>query len=510
MGKVPYLRKLFNKHVFLIPFIALLIVLSINLNKPFIGHHDFMGVFEGMKARNYLKYGFWQLKFGQITGNFNGTVKYSSLDTHYLPLLPVLISLSFVIFGVVEWAERLIPALFSILGILAFLAVVERIWDRRIALISSIFYIFNPMFIYFGSLPAPDIPVLAMYLISFYFYLRWSLENKNWTFFLFCLSLFVGGLFSWTIVYIVPLLILHSAITGKLRLKLVIPCVVVFMTLSLQLIHSYILTGSFLTKDTLETLKSRLVEANFSFGGVQFTLYNYARLEISRLQAFFTRIALILSIICVISNLNLRFDRKKASLLFFLGVGIAHPLIFSRYVFVHDFLNFYLLPFISLSAALGLMILSHFLSRIGLNQKLIFFAVLTIVLVFAVERMKFTKALLATDFEKAGRNMGIILNSLQKSQSEAAIASPLFVSDYGIFISFYSNYPAAIISEESLVNGPQIQKFNYIITVDKYIENKVIYKQLIQKYSNEKIDNVTIFCIREQHCLPFSTQGFRI
>ncbi len=164
-----YASSVFNRHIFLIPLIASLIVLSINLNKPFIGHHDFMGAFEGMKARNYLKYGFWQLKFGQITRNFNGSVKYSSLDTHYLPLLPVLISLSFAIFGVVEWAERLIPALFSILGILAFLAVVERIWGRRTALISSIFYIFNPMFIYFGSLPAPDIPVLAMYLISFYF-----------------------------------------------------------------------------------------------------------------------------------------------------------------------------------------------------------------------------------------------------------------------------------------------------------------------------------------------------
>ena len=479
--------KLIEKYIFIVILLLALLILSININKPFIGHHDFMSAFEGMQARNYLKYGLWKLKFGAVSNHVQGPVEeLRSFTTSYLPFLSILISVSFSIFGIVEWAERLVPALFTSVGALAFFLICQKLWNQKVALMASIFYILNPMFIYFGKLPAPDLPVLSMMLISFYLYTLWLEREQKLFFFLLNFSLFIGGMFGWTIIYFGPLLILHSLIVGKFQIKLLIPTLITLLTIFLQLFHSFILTGTFLTAGQISLIKFRFIEKNFIFGGIQFTLTNYIKQEISWLQAYFTRVILILSSINIFFNLNKRFSLQKASLLFFLGLGVAHPIVFSRYVFVHDFLNVYLLPFLAISAALGLLIITGVTKKLGVNRMLIFTLLVIILATFVFERIKFTKALLNTEMNKPGKEVAMILNELQRKDNEAVIVSIRFKTFYEVFANYYSNYSYAVTSEESLTNELKINKYKYVIMIDEDIADREFYNSLIKKYMHDK------------------------
>src|SRR3990167_10393848 len=82
-------------------------LLLVDINKPFWGHHDWNSAVYSNIARNYVRYGYLATKLGQVTNvDFQSPDSFSYI-THYPPLLPILISFSFRIFGQIEAAARL-------------------------------------------------------------------------------------------------------------------------------------------------------------------------------------------------------------------------------------------------------------------------------------------------------------------------------------------------------------------------------------------------------------------
>src|SRR3989338_8045988 len=100
------------------------IVLSININKPFIGHHDWNGAFLGVQAREYLNL-FTSLFNAQNDLSF-GQIFFS----HYTPLMPLLFSISVAIFGESEFSLRLVPSFFSILMIIFIYKIFHEIFYK--------------------------------------------------------------------------------------------------------------------------------------------------------------------------------------------------------------------------------------------------------------------------------------------------------------------------------------------------------------------------------------------
>ena len=84
------------------------VLLSININKPFIGHHDWNGAFWGVQARYYLSF------FGSLLSIQNNVSFGGIFFSHYTPLLPALFSISVAIFGERELSLRLVPLIFSV------------------------------------------------------------------------------------------------------------------------------------------------------------------------------------------------------------------------------------------------------------------------------------------------------------------------------------------------------------------------------------------------------------
>ena len=70
-------------------------LLLVNIDKPFWGHHDWNSAVYSNIARNYIRYGYLETKFGQVTNADLQDKKSFSYITHYPPLLPILINFSF-------------------------------------------------------------------------------------------------------------------------------------------------------------------------------------------------------------------------------------------------------------------------------------------------------------------------------------------------------------------------------------------------------------------------------
>lgn len=487
-----------NLGLIAVSFLAIFI-LSLNLNKPFIGHHDFTNAFDGTIAKNYLKYGILNIKFGQISSLISTDIlNPANFYTHYPPLLTLLVAFSFGIFGVVEWAERLVPAIFSLIGVISLYLICQKVWNRRIAFFGALFYILNPMFIYFGSMAVPDPPALGLSLLGFYLYLKW-LDDKqdNKIFFWLCLAFIIRALLSWTIFYFGILLILHSLIVKKFEYKLFLPTLIIFFGVILQLIHAYFLTGSLVGGGIIQALNDRLNGQNLSFGGLDFSLKNYLRQEISWIGAYFTKTMLVLSFLGVLAFFKKNNRIQNATLLMFFLFGALHIAIFSKYIFVHDFLNIYLLPFLAIAAALGLDKIYQLLSYIKISKFVKYIVIATILVFFSLEKISFTKALLATDMNKPGLVVANILNSLQTDPNQVVILSPRFSSFYGVFANYYSNYPFTTSDEQTLIKTSSFNKYKYIITIDQDIQDKSFYDNLIQKFKSQKIDDLTIIFTNE-------------
>lgn len=481
------------KNLILVIFlVSALAVLSININKPFVGQHDFMGAFEGSIAKNFLVYGPFRIKFAQVAGPILNVDNIQSFHLSYLPLLPIIMALSYKLFGVSEAAARLVPIIFSVIGVYFFFKILDRVWNEMVAIMGTFFYIFNPMFIYYGKLTTTEPPIISCSLAAFYFYLKWleKKDKKNLVYIL--IWILIGGLIGWPIMYIGPLILLHSFLIGEFALELLLPTILAIFTVLLLFLYSFILTGSFLTPSIMDTLRFRLTDSSLSFGGLDFNFKSYLRQEISWIQAYFTRTLLAFSVIGVIANLRRRFDFKRVTLLVFFIFGISHLLIFSRYVFIHDFMNFFLLPFLALSGALGLDFLVRFFKEKKINWFIIYGGVVIAFLIFLLERINFSQALLNTKMNDQGQMMGDILNRLQTKPNQVVIASPRFNSFFGPFTSYYSNYAVSYSTDKDLEKKGSYKNFKYVVTFDEDITDKNFYDQLVGTYPSQRSGEMTI------------------
>src|SRR3989344_1463448 len=331
--------KWFTKYLIFIPVVIAILIYSINFSKPFIGHHDFVPTFNANIAKNYLIHGYLNLKLGQAPSWIRGDVKdYKSFYTHYPPLFPILVSFSFLIFGVSEGSVRIISSLFGILGVISIYLICQKLWGLRVALIGSLFYVLTPMSIYFGNLGGIDPVIIHLSLFGFYFYLKWLETANRKDFLVLLLIILIGGLIGWQINYIACLIVLHSLILKRFKPKILLTIASSLGATLLLFVHAFILTGTFLDGELLGSLNSRLADSKLSFGGTDFTYWNYLKQEFGLIQVFYTRVILIFSSIYFIANLNFKVNLEKTTVLVLLLFGLSHPILFSKYVFVHDYL----------------------------------------------------------------------------------------------------------------------------------------------------------------------------
>ncbi|MFH0943325.1 MAG: hypothetical protein V1810_04080 [Candidatus Beckwithbacteria bacterium] len=406
------------------------IVLTHNLNKPFYGHHDWNGVYYGNIAKNYLNLGFLKTKLGQVT-NFKPLVNESlNYYTHYPPLFPILLALTYRLLGQTDLVARLLPVSLTLAAFTFMYLISLHLTRSKLASFASGLVMLAPMIRYFAKMPSQEALIIFLSCLSVYCYLT----NRKLIFYL---SVLANGLSGWAGYFLYPLLFF---LNRRLAIK---ACFLLLATFTLHLLHTYLLTGSLVGGGLVDALLLRLglfpalnrVEPELPG---QFSLIAYIIKQARILTIYYTLALLSLSsfnLLFILRSIikKIKLTSLESILLVFLFWGLSYPLIFSNVVFVHEYFNLFLWPFLALS-------LTALINRFSQHQ--VFTAITLVILAFLLfwERNQFYLGLNQSAGFKPGYELGTyIQQTTLPGETSTVVKSKDFIESQNLFIEFYGD-----------------------------------------------------------------------
>jgi hypothetical protein len=344
------------KRLLLLLTIAAAVVRSRGIDRPWShgDHNGWGGAFYSNIARNYVRYGYLDTRFGPVISTGNIPPEDRRYYLTHPPLIGLSVSLAFRVFGEREWAARLVPLLFSLGSIPLVYAVGAKLLSREAALGAACLSAFLPLETLYGAHVDPQGPAVtffALLLVLAYLERRPGLA---------ALALVLGAGFDWPIHYLSGILALHAwFLRPELRR----------WTLGL-VSGSFLLAASFLLYGRIVAPHpdKQYLEAT---PGDSFLFWSGVRVPPGRIPGrpirpptvgeWLVRMGAHLNSLYTLPLLALSafgafFAARGASseLRLLLLWGFAHILLFPLGAFVHDYWSMYLGPGVALAGAYGL------------------------------------------------------------------------------------------------------------------------------------------------------------
>lgn len=327
--------------------IYLLIILSLifaiyPINQPPVESFTELAVWSGLSAKNFIKYGFFQLKFLPFIGPVTNINNPGNPYLNHPPLFFWLITLGVWLSNSNYWGLRIIP-LVSSLGSLLVLFKTIRLINKKLSLVTLVFFVSIPMYFIYATFPFYGNVLLFFTLFAYYFAVKFTATRSHLYLLLILLFLFLASFTDY------PGLFAASGIAvffflEKVEKKYILSLLagpILSLLLWFLLIRFFkpggftnLRTG-FLTWNLLPNLNS---------------LSSFFIVLFKRLIAYFAPIYLFLFLIFI-----RRFQRKKTfylalSLLIF---GLLNIVVFPSGAIFHPDTFYFLLPGFALSASLG-------------------------------------------------------------------------------------------------------------------------------------------------------------
>ncbi|MCR4324898.1 MAG: glycosyltransferase family 39 protein [Candidatus Curtissbacteria bacterium] len=490
-------RFLSQNYLLIVILVSASIVLSLNINKPFWGHHDWNGAWYSNFARNFLRYGLIETKFGSVMNT--GVVSPDGFHffTHYPPLLPILLFLSFSTFGIHEWSARLVPLIFTLATIVAIYAIGNIFFNKRIAILAALFSTVMPIVIYFGKMPVQETLVIAPVLLSVIAYFKFFEKPNRKNSLILVSALVFSHLINWPAYYVTPLFSAHWILFSKNKSKKF--TFLLFLAISLMMFGVHMLHTAWLTRDLIgggliDVLKFRL---NIGEQLMGYSHTKFLELQARWITVYFTRPILFFSAIALIwifINLIKRRFPKKTQILLMLGIfGVTHNLVFRNMAFIHDYMIIYLWPFLALSASFGFFIL---VERLKIPRNVVPLLIVLVLTLCIQERFDFTKALILSNGFVEGVEVGKLVNSNTKEGEQTLILSESFKENYEVFINYYSDrrIDYYLPSDENLLQARLSQQdYKLMVAMPQRDTNEATLKFLQRSHKQTKIDNYLLF-----------------
>jgi len=483
------------------------LLLSYNLDKPFIGHHDWNGVFFGNIVKNTVKFGFLKTKFGAVRSFLPQTEADFRFYTHYPPMFRIVSALLAKILGVHEWSLRLIVVLFSLLAIFLFFKLIQRLFNQKIAFIACLFFIFTPMFLYFGKMFVHEMLGLSLVIFSIYRYLIYfEKRNKN-NFIYLTLVLILACQTVWSAYYLAPLFVIHYLFFKNKKEKkkdkgFFLIILIPLLSFLSHLIYGFILTGGW-DKELFSTMLFRM-QIGEKAAEYQFTLLAYLKKEALWLRVYFTRWLCFLSLIYyfvlgkkIVNKKKL--DFKDGFILILFTFPFIDPIIFRNVCWIHEYKLYYFLLSLPLGGSLALFYLKNKFSFIWQEKQIISLILFTLVFTFfATERIEFTKTLLQGSMNKPAYDLGLIIQEKTKEGEVVLIGAPSFAEFLDLFLNFYGQrkviYFQPVLKEFEENFSSQVG----LVVFDKgreEVENELL-EYLQQNFVSWQKDQFVVFDLR--------------
>lgn len=444
-----------------------LIFFTINLQKPYIGHHDFNSSFFSIIARNLSRYSFMETKLGQVLNTGEASPNEFSFYTHNSPLYSWVLATDFKIFGVGELQARSLSLLFT-LGILILIyAITKKIYSEQTAHLASLFFAFSAIAIYFSTNVFPDLQGIFLSLLAYLTFLVW-LDNNKIHFYLACLVLnFLSYSTIWGSYFLTPFLIIYYLLVHNGKTKCVVPFVILpFASFGVFLIHNQILQGHLLFEDLKTSFLSR---TNIAHSAYSVPLGSYIRHEVAIFLAYYSKLTALLALIWILFFLKkIRQGNVNTShfkLLILLFWGLSYILFFRQASYIHDYFLIYLAPFVSIAAAdiiESLYKLPH-LKRVFQKYQVPASTLILIPLVQLILVTNYSLALLKGEGNLDGYIFGSAIKKETAFSDKVLVLSREFGDYFGVFTSYYSDRSLSFQDLHN-VDLEKIEKnYNYVV-----------------------------------------------
>ncbi len=180
--------------------VAQAVILSINFNRPWTGHHDWNSAVWAQAARNNLRAGLtttWGVPASLYYGPL--PIPAEGYYVHHPPALPLAVTAMFALCGEHEWAARLVPIVCSLVSTMLLWLVVRRWAGARTATLSALVWLLLPMELYYGRMINHE-PCALMWMLAVVWALQhWEVSGRpRWAAGMFA-CLFLGLWTAWSV-----------------------------------------------------------------------------------------------------------------------------------------------------------------------------------------------------------------------------------------------------------------------------------------------------------------------
>lgn len=452
-------------------FVVLLVatvLLIWRVDKPFVGHHDWNGAFWGSLARDYLR--------GEFT-----------YFAHYTPALPLMLSASALVFGLSEASLRLVPIVFAVLLVFFIHKIAKLLYGEWVGLVAPILAVATPMFIYFGKLPDHEPIVTSLLAISFYFFLLAQKDKgKAQKFYVvYVLAL----LESWASFFLLPVLLLarrflRLGTKTSLFPVMVISVLVIVIHIFLTLYFGGI--GAF--EEFLRVGVSRLSQQGASVEAGRIMLSQFLITEARYSVIYFTAIIIGLTSIwflaLIVDYLRGRQKESDLYLLLLFLPGVLFVLVFRNLAYIHDYKLYLLLPFVAISAA-------SILGRLRVRRSLVI--VLIVAAIFG-ERLAFLRALVASDANRDGVELGRVISANTFPNEAVLVNSNEFKAYFEVFVTYYADRKVEYGDLTLADFAPDFGgRWRYAVLVDGRTKDLAVAQYLKSNYSSQRFGKFEFF-----------------
>jgi len=334
--------------------------------------------------------------------NFINSGKLQIMDQD--PIWFFLTDLSYKIFGISMFSARFLSVLFGSLSILILYLIVKLLYNKKIALISSVLITFSSFHILM-SLAEMDVTMIFFVLLSLYFFIKHLKENENKDFILSTIFLGISILVKQISIMFIPALIIYY-IYHKIKLKEKID----YKKILIFVLILFIISVPVLTFNYLLYKDKKLVDLQFSrFLGIAKETYKpiEATIQPFKLDVLFSgndpgiikgglffwqfdKLILILGILGFLISIIIKRDFWFLMFLCFL-----FPFIFLSGTSLLEYHFIFGIPILAIFGALFIDFISNKLSKFKINSNLIISILLIFIIIFnfyfLIERNIFSK-----------------------------------------------------------------------------------------------------------------------
>lgn len=474
--------------------------LTLNVGKPFWGHHDFNSNTWSIAAKNNIYLGLGCTKLGQVVSFSKDSCEDLVFYNNHPPLITWLLTGSVYLLGYSETNARLPFILFSLGSVWLIYLIGKELFSRPIGFLASSLFVVTPMFRFFGKSINHEPVVMFFLLAGVLSYVLWYRGNIR-AFYAFVASAFFVGLTGWHGYLLYPLLVLVTLKFKKeLFLKSLLPVIILVIIFLGNLIHSYILLGYFSSElfdwffvRTSIVRDSLSIEENVSFNFNDFVKLMTARfINLYSILVFALGFAYLIKLVKDWLN-KVKITFENTIVLALIVNALLVITIFNQQAFNHDYLLFYFLPFLTLASA---KVIRDFGAKLGIDP----FLGIAIVLVLFLSGNQYTQLLeekvdpFAENQVKLGKEIAKNINSnyLILETPGYKFQNP-FLGNYahGSKIMIANLNLEDYISEKDRID----ENYDYVIFLNDFPIDYNLREFLLENYERSNFQKFSIFLI---------------